>query len=159
MPNFWTPEFRNSDSRHALRALNQHKRHTGQRLRTRHSSVFMGSEASKHVQPADDAGVRGRSPAAGEQGGEQSAPARLIPTPGTFRAEAAGQQRVVVGEQLVGAQAAQALGENAQERNSSVDSSTGRSSLKHSRPALHSDRNKALLMAADVQVCFGASRA
>jgi hypothetical protein len=63
----------------------------------------------------------------------------------------------VVGEQQIGAQAAH--GANAQERSSTVDSSTGRSSLKHSRPALHGDGNMALLMAADVQVCFGAPRA
>ena len=119
------------------------------------------SGASRHVQPADDAGVRGRSPAADEPGadgwGAQSAPARLIPTPGTLGAEAAGQKRVVVGEQLMGAQAAH--GANAQECSSTVDSNTGRSSSKHSRPALHCDGNMALLMAADVQVCVGAPRA
>ena len=108
------------------------------------------AEASRNVQPADDAGVGGRSPAAGEPGAEawgaRSAPAR--------------QQRLVVGEQLIGAQVAD--GSNAQERSSTLDSSTGRSSssrLKHSRPALHGNGNKALLMAADVQVCFGAPRA
>jgi hypothetical protein len=128
----------------------------------------MGSEFSTHAKPAgasghqekaDDAGVHGRSPAADEPGadgwGARSAPVRLIPTPGTLRAEAAGQQRVV-GEHLMGDQAAH--GANAQERSSTVDSSTGRSSLKHSRPALH-HQNIALLMAADVQVCFGAPRA